>query len=297
MCLIIHKPAGKAIPDWVINSAYESNSDGIGIMHSGTMRKWAHLDPERIKQELQELEDVELAVHFRMATDGRVNKKNAHPFKLKNGAYLMHNGILSKYRTAPDAEESDTRRFIREFCNPLISKHGSIPRALLEPAITGNKICIGQRDGTISRYGSGWLEYFGCYFSNTYAWDAPDRWSDLRDWACGLQGNTRKYLPKMDYSIDSEDFDHDTDTEDFERWSEDTALDLHARIYARLIEVSDLLPWSTLWDYIAASDGELYTDLLDGYLDEVDFLACASADTTLNLYSWAVKVGYIGADN
>ena len=285
MCLIIHKPAGKEVPRWIIDSAYRYNSDGFGIMSNGTAAKWADLKPAQIEEELSKLKEHDVAIHFRMATHGKVNKKNAHPFKLKNRAWLMHNGILHKY--TPEnrhGEKSDTRLFVEQFCNPKISKHGSIPIALLEAEILGNAICIMQSDGVISRYGSRWSEHDGLYFSNEYAWDAPSS-SYTMDTILPDRGYRRS---KRDYPA------YIADDLVQERLPAEDSEYLADSIHWALLHLVDILPFNDC-SYIAYEDINLQDELLENEISPNEFLELCQAETMLHLYTWSVANGYIEA--
>jgi hypothetical protein len=271
MCLIIHSPKGKTIEKWIIQSALEYNADGVGIMANGKAEKWKQLDAASIKQYVDSIRDQEFAIHFRMATDGRVTKENAHPFRLRNKTWLMHNGILRAYSTGLKAEISDTRKFIDEFCNPRISQHGSIPVAELEKEIVGNRIAIMQTDGTINRYGDEWLEYDGNHYSNSYAWDMPGKYSG--------------------FSMGSALAQRHCVSEDFET---SPAFEADQILFDRLSRVLDSLP---LFDYgiTAAGDYELQDALMMGEIDEYAFLESCQSETLVNLYAAAIRAGeYMG---
>ena len=280
MCLIITLESGQTVPEWVIESALEYNADGLGIMAQGKARKFMGIKASHAKQLInEEFLGVDRAVHFRMATDGKINKANCHPFPLKNRGYLMHNGILSAYRTTKDSAKSDTRRFVEEFCNVKIAKHGSIPTSDLEKEIVGNAICLMDKSGNISRYGSRWVEYFGCWFSNEYAWDAPVKYptrvkSKPSWWAYSADDYS-------DFSVrDSDDW--------YGRPEDDYCADLVA---SRLMILADDLPLATP-DHVYYQDLDLWDELLSGTLQVEDFLGVCSADTLLNLYTWAASEGY-----
>ena len=275
MCLIIHSPKGQTIERSVIESALFYNADGFGLMHSGSAQKWKALSADNIEAELLALVDTDYAVHFRMATDGKVTKKLSHPFKLNNRAYLMHNGILSKDRTDKNATESDTTRFVAEFCNPLIAKHGSIPVSALEQEIIGSKICLMQKCGTINRYGGDWLEYDGNYYSNTYAWDYPLDKSSL---SMSRYGSRRSWDDIVDMADDG------TITVEINR---DYSL-IADNIVDALIPVCQDLPLSTP-DHIYYDDMALWDMLLAGELCEQDFIECCCNETLLELYSIAIR--------
>jgi predicted glutamine amidotransferase len=275
MCLIIEKPAGQEIKKWILESALEYNRDGFGIMHEGHARKWKSLGLSEICDALEPLIDIDVAVHFRMATDGRINKHNAHPFKLKNKSWLMHNGVLSAYRTGKDDARSDTRRFVEEFCNTLIKQHGSVPRAAMEGEILGSTICLMQKDGTINRYGSGWTNYEGCYFSNEYAWDCPTYTS-------------KYYTPSrsiVSYAASFDDEDGDYSVGDFN-------VDLATDIILDLEMVSDMLPYNDP-TYIDYADVDITEQLLSDQLSPSEYFELCSPKTLLSLYRYAAVNQYI----
>jgi hypothetical protein len=267
MCLIIHKPAGTEIPRWVIDSALESNPDGFGIMAEGYSNKWRNITGKNAEAKLRELQEYELAVHFRWATDGKVTKRNAHPFKVKGGSYLMHNGILSKYRTSRTDTDSDTKRFVDTFCNPQVQQHGSIPTAALESEIEGSAICLMLPDGIIKRYGGGWSNHFDLWFSNEYAWDAPGKYS---------KGYAR-YIDD-DYGDVSV--------------TQVSGVPMADAVFSLLIGLEDVLPFNDC-TYIAYDDLSMADDVLDNHMTARDFIECCTDETMLHLYTWAVINGYI----
>ena len=275
MCLIVKVPAGTDLPMDVIESALSWNDDGFGIMYDGNAKKWKELTAEKIDAIIKDGKDFDRAVHFRMATDGKINKANAHPFKLKNRSWLMHNGVLSKYKTSRKAEKSDTRRFIDEWANPQIAKHGSIPVVSLESEIWGSAVCIMDKTGNIQTYGNGWTSHYGCKFSNEYAWDAPGRWDKY-----STSGNWGKYSTSGIGLVDYEDSEVIIN-----RGADDDTADLLASM---LYQIADDLPLNTP-DLVAYQDMHLYDDMLAGQLDEGEFLECCSGESLVFLYGWAVR--------
>lgn len=285
MCLIIEIPAGNTPEKWIVDSALKYNGDGVGIMHSGQATKWKSLGVDKVMQELEALHEVDVAIHFRMATDGKVNKSNAHPFKLKNRAWLMHNGILSAYRTTKDSAKSDTRQFVETFCNPLISEHGSIPKKELEQEIYGSAILIMQRDGGMNRYGSGWNCFDGCYYSNEYAWDCPTYASK---YVSSTAASQYGYAAGESYSKYISDDYEDSAVRDSNR---------DASVSQSMAEVLsscvDVLPFNDS-GYIAYEDIGLQDELLEDEISAHDFLEYCTGDTLLYMYTWAVGNGIIG---
>lgn len=183
MCLIVRKPAGVVWPLGVLRSAAKKNPDGIGWMyHDGAqLRVGRYVNPNRkaYKRKLLDvaaaLVDHEVVLHLRMATHGTVSPGNCHPFKVIDGLYMMHNGVLDGEK--PEGVESDTVSFIRTKLRPLLERDRGLIymgafMGLLEEAVgTFNRLVFMDGSGWIGHinYDQG-LMYNGCWLSNTYAW-------------------------------------------------------------------------------------------------------------------------------
>jgi hypothetical protein len=119
MCIIIAKPVGAIIPaDHIIESA-KTNQDGIGVSYKKTdgtigIEKYMHLEefmaiwePDLARPE------IEMVVHLRIATHGKVSLDNVHPFRTSQGYALHHNGIIQcPVLPGKTDSESFTRRHI-----------------------------------------------------------------------------------------------------------------------------------------------------------------------------------------
>lgn len=269
MCLIIQKPAGKTVDKWVLESALNYNQDGFGLMYHDNngpvVKKWKQLGIKRINKLVKALTDVELAIHFRMATHGKVDKSNAHPFPLANGAHMMHNGILSAYAPADrDGKLSDTQIFVNTYLNKMVEL-GPIDVPALEQEIQGNALAILDSDGDMRLYGKGrWVEHYGLKFSNTYAWDAPST-----------------YKPRStlsDYAYDWRDSDNLV--------GDDTDVDKY--MLDELYCIVDSLPLEDC-DMYSAADMMLQDDLMSGNITEWDIIEYCTAETLTNLYKYAAR--------
>lgn len=122
MCLIIHKPAGLAIAPDLIEAAANLNPDGWGAMGFDAdgdliIRRELQVDPEAILRFEQNHRAHEYVLHLRRRTRGTVSRTNAHPFKVNERLYLVHNGTLD-IRT-PVSGWSDTRHFVNDLLRPL----------------------------------------------------------------------------------------------------------------------------------------------------------------------------------
>jgi hypothetical protein len=180
MCIIIHKPVGIAIPEWLTTDALAYlewiNDDGMGIMWPNgkqvctikSVGKFEDWWPTA--KSIWERTDVPVSIHFRMATHGKVSKEMAHPVLLRGRKIgLMHNGVLSGYERAHDA--SDTFLFAMKYLNPLEGawwrNHGV--KLLVEDSIgSGNKMLVMTRSGETTIYNARqgtWKD--GLWFSNS----------------------------------------------------------------------------------------------------------------------------------
>lgn len=126
MCVLIHKPAGVAVPEPIIQSAALHNADGWGVMgHTAdgdtVLERHVDVDATRTIDFLRAHTDSELAIHLRRRTHGDVNACNAHPFEIEPGLYLMHNGSF----TLPirDPMYSDTWHLVHDILRPLACHH------------------------------------------------------------------------------------------------------------------------------------------------------------------------------
>lgn len=117
-----------------------------------------------------------MLIHFRIATEGKVNKANCHPFRIKGGA-LIHNGSLWSTPGGLSAEFSDTRAFASRMHNEL--RYDVVKASIqeLSDAIGWNKLAMLYENGEYVRIGK-WYEDKGIWYSNEgyMPWDST-RWS------------------------------------------------------------------------------------------------------------------------
>ncbi|HKY93459.1 MAG TPA: class II glutamine amidotransferase [Nevskiaceae bacterium] len=126
MCLIVHKPAGTAIPHDLLVAAASLNGDGWGAMGHDVdgrliLERHPTTTPEALIAAELRLRNSEIALHLRRRTRGRVEAANAHPFEVDGGVYLMHNGNLPI--AGQPAGHSDTRHLAERMLRPLAQRH------------------------------------------------------------------------------------------------------------------------------------------------------------------------------
>jgi hypothetical protein len=129
MCLIVHKPAGLPIDTDLLRAAISLNRDGWGLMGFAPtgrllLERHADVDEARIVGTVESLQDAELVLHLRKQTRGSSAADNAHPFRVSEGLYLMHNGTLNVRSRVPGM--SDTWHFVTDVLRPLAQRHAGL---------------------------------------------------------------------------------------------------------------------------------------------------------------------------
>lgn len=125
----------------------------------------------------------ECAIHFRMRTSGAVDIENAHPYEVGDHVFVMHNGMISV--TEHDKTKSDTWHFAQLIEEQVA--HGWLRNArfktLCEMAIgQGNKLVFLDKEGFVFYNKHQGTEHYGSWFSNSYAWDAPGKYTSYGYW-------------------------------------------------------------------------------------------------------------------
>jgi len=129
MCLIIHKPRGIEIPADLLEAAVSLNRDGWGLMGFSAegdllVERHAKVDLAAILATERKYRDAEYVLHLRKRTRGAADVDNAHPFKVTDGVYMMHNGTI-KLDTRV-AGMSDSWHFVSEILRPLAQRRTGI---------------------------------------------------------------------------------------------------------------------------------------------------------------------------
>lgn len=120
-----------------------------------------------------------MALHWRFATGGARNGDNCHPYAVRPGLVMMHNGVLTQVRRT--AELSDTRCFIANHLRPALRGQ---PDLINDPGFRkelgawigpANKLLFwqaGRSEPIIINEGRG-VWHRGRWMSNLYAWTPP----------------------------------------------------------------------------------------------------------------------------
>lgn len=118
MCVIFTAQPGVMPSMLELAQMADRNPDGAGIAwhdpETNTVKVRKFVDCNRmlgyIGTHYDELEDVAVLGHFRIATHGAVNITNCHPFRVSCGV-MAHNGVAGDYVRGPYS--SDSRNAIR----------------------------------------------------------------------------------------------------------------------------------------------------------------------------------------
>jgi len=185
MCLIIHKPANAKFDTELLEIAQENNPNGVGFMFATSQKTvfavkglWTK---ERVKEFWTKYQHKELVVHFRLATKGRKDQENCHPFQVLNYAehgrdlWMVHNGTFKNY---PDKErnKSDTYNFVHYALKPyLVDRPYLIDSEefqdfLQEKIGSWNKLVFMDGKGKVIIINENAGHYMdNCWLSNTYS--------------------------------------------------------------------------------------------------------------------------------
>jgi hypothetical protein len=239
MCLIIHQPKGHTLSRSHLLDIGRRNGDGFGVMRAdrGTLHTFRDVlsDEDMIAAYAEYAAGRECIIHWRQATHGQVNQSNAHPFPLGNSPIAMvHNGMLDV--GCPIADMSDTWHYTKYVLEPIAKSN---PNLLFDPhwqAVNagaigrGNKVAILHADGRLAILNrSAGVEHAGRWYSNTYAWSAPESLRPVTAkqyattayrWA-GLDATTKHIWDEdeADYTTEPDAPDTATDDDDYEVFS------------------------------------------------------------------------------
>jgi len=187
MCLIINKRANQSITPEFFMDVWKRNNDGVGMTwlnRRGQPTMWKSLDIKEFLKKYEVVKHKELLIHFRYTTDGETSLENAHPHKVIDDVYMVHNGCFNKYRTNRNDKNSDTVRFINELVVPMLNQNGGAPYLRSEEFLreirthTGqSKIAFMDSKGIIVPEPNLWKRTLsGLMVSNDYAFtvDSPN---------------------------------------------------------------------------------------------------------------------------
>ena len=124
MCIIAMIPAGKQINKNTLENMTNNNPDGSGIawIQDNKIKTYRTMDNNKFINKALEIQskfckESDILIHCRIATSGKTDLDNCHPFKISNDTVFAHNGVLN----CVDATDkvSDTRMFNKALLKQL----------------------------------------------------------------------------------------------------------------------------------------------------------------------------------
>ena len=207
MCLLINQNRGVTIPRAELLDYWTRNADGFGacVWTRGGFQVYRTTErDEMLDLYARHAAGKNAVLHWRMGTSGTKGLENVHPFVFgDDGALVMHNGVLDV--GAPlDHARSDTWQFSEYILRPLYKSvgaalFGDAYASILGDMIgTSNRLLLVHPNGARSivneRTG---VTYRGCWYSNTYAWSAPNHLKPVTRYS-GYGGYGSSYSRAMD---------------------------------------------------------------------------------------------------
>lgn len=188
MCIAIAKPKGVKIPKRVLKACFLNNPDGAGFAYpeDGKVKITKGLFSFRsFWREYREInpEDKSVLIHFRVATSGKIDSFNCHPWRINETHAFIHNGNLASRLGVTSETVSDTGIFAGKVLTPIFNLSSELWKSdgflwMMEEAIgSGNKLAIINSDGEFQIFNSilGEREH-GAWFSNkTYKEERKSR--------------------------------------------------------------------------------------------------------------------------
>ena len=189
MCIAIIKNKNVQLPsDTILQMCFKNNHDGAGFVVNRNGYNYIQKGFFTFKgfysafKEMHIKKEESALIHFRVATHGKVNIQNCHPFPIEKdfknmvmpqlktkSSVLVHNGKLDI-----DIERehySDSMHLAKNICqfNFTDNKFRCFLEYIIKPTqinIRGNRLAIIDCNGNIEKYGVGWIEDNDLWYSN-----------------------------------------------------------------------------------------------------------------------------------
>lgn len=186
MCIIAYVPAKKTLDKKIIENMFINNPDGAGIawranVSTPTYYTKGFTNAESVIEAFNALpKNFERALHFRIATSGKISAACCHPFPITKNVSIMkktkgqadnivfHNGMIHFCTPLKgmEADISDTMLFTKDYLNKLKNiLHFKHIQTLIEEA-TNSRFLIFNKGQKALMLGH-WVKDNGIYYSNT----------------------------------------------------------------------------------------------------------------------------------
>ncbi len=181
MCLLIYRPPNGIMTKNVLRKGYSNNSDGAGYAYSYKGKLYSEKGFFSFKKFWNAYRNIPkespALIHFRISSEGRINKENCHPFLIDKNHAFCHNGSVQAKIGEKSEDFSDTYLFNEQILKPIFSDPNNIDKKFwLSPAFkwlmeecigSFNKMSILDNRGNCVIFNECKGEWFsGCWFSN-----------------------------------------------------------------------------------------------------------------------------------
>ena len=133
MCIAILNTKG-TLSSKIFKNCWNSNPDGAGFTYyDGSkaviikeMKSYKLLHQKYVEVRTA-FPSIDIAIHFRISTHGKINETNCHPFRINKKSAFIHNGVINNLERS--SEVSDTYIFNEVIMKKLPSnfiKNGAI---------------------------------------------------------------------------------------------------------------------------------------------------------------------------
>jgi len=208
MCIAILNASG-TLSKKTLRTCWENNNNGAGMAYWDGTALQTEKELTSFKRFYKMYTNArnkhptaEIALHFRIATHGRINLDNCHPFNVGPNHAIVHNGIISGHG---NDEYSDTHQFAENVLSAFISDQLYISPfvELIESYIEMSKIILVGELGTI------------IYNEHLGHWNAGNWYSNKTYQTCGFRDYGGKSVP---YARNTSRWDELLETDPFESW-------------------------------------------------------------------------------
>ena len=159
MCVIIYQPSGKTLTKQAVQNCWNANRDGGGYMFSvggkvvirkgffGFAKFWRSYRSDYLGMG----KGQDFVLHMRIATHGKIDAENCHPFRIDANTAFCHNGIIRNIFVPANSPLSDTALFGQQILQELPKTwlHNDAIVELVEKYLGGNKIAVLDKKGDV----------------------------------------------------------------------------------------------------------------------------------------------------
>ena len=173
MCVIALTTKGNLVNKETLQNMTNNNSHGFGIswIENGKIKTFKTMDSKEFISKAIDIQsefynDSEILIHCRIATSGKTDLQNCHPFKVDSKTVFAHNGVLDDDIAPGTKNKSDTRVFndrflkqlkpeflrtkhMRKIIGELVGDHNKLAFLTVNPNLPRNSYVINMDRGTV----------------------------------------------------------------------------------------------------------------------------------------------------